>query len=206
MRYGGWVGGGGLCVCMWEGGGGGGGVIVDTVEFSKWRYFISINAVYVNARNMESCSQGAIWNILDTYREMEHLKLCPKHYNDFIMGVIASQITSLTIVYSIVYSCADQRKNKCFASLTFVRSPVISPHKGPVTRKMFPFYDVIISLNRRVCSILSRLFLFQSNAHELIKIFFIKIVNNCKWYYLKGIRLRITFFGDNKLGQVAFTM
>ena len=32
------------------------------------------------------------------------------HYNDVIMGEIASQITSLTIIYSIVYSDADQRK------------------------------------------------------------------------------------------------
>ena len=43
------------------------------------------------------------------------------HYNDVIMGVIASQITSLTIVYSIVYSDADQRKHQSSASLAFVR-------------------------------------------------------------------------------------
>ena len=39
------------------------------------------------------------------------------HYNDVIMGAIASQITSLTIVYSIVYSDADQRKHQSSASL-----------------------------------------------------------------------------------------
>ena len=33
------------------------------------------------------------------------------HYNDVTMGAIASQTTSLTIVYSIVYSDADQRKH-----------------------------------------------------------------------------------------------
>ena len=64
------------------------------------------------------------------------------------MGTIASQITSLTIVYSIVYSGADQRKHQSSASLTFVwgihRGPVNSPHKWPVTRKMFPFDDVIM--------------------------------------------------------------
>ena len=43
------------------------------------------------------------------------------HYNDVIMGAIASQITSLTIVYSIVYSDADQRKHQSSASLAFVR-------------------------------------------------------------------------------------
>ena len=64
------------------------------------------------------------------------------------MGAIASQITSLTIVYSIVYSDADQRKHQNSASLAFVRGihrrPVNSPHKWPVTRKMFPFDDVIM--------------------------------------------------------------
>ena len=70
------------------------------------------------------------------------------HYNDVIMGTIAPQITSLTIVYSIVYSDADQRKHQSSASLAFVRGihrgPVNSPHKWPVTRKIFPFDDVIM--------------------------------------------------------------
>ena len=65
------------------------------------------------------------------------------------MGTIASQITSFTIVYSIVYSDADHRKHQSSASLAFVcgihRGPVNSPHKWPVTRKMFPFDDVVIS-------------------------------------------------------------
>ena len=66
------------------------------------------------------------------------------------MGTMASQITSLTIVYSIVYSGADQRKIQSSTSLAFVRGihwwPVNSPHKGPVTRKMFPFDDDVIML------------------------------------------------------------
>ena len=70
------------------------------------------------------------------------------HYGDVIMSVIASQITSLTIVYSSIYSGADQRKHQSSASLAFVkgihRRPVNSPHKGPVTREMFPFDDVIM--------------------------------------------------------------
>ena len=44
---------------------------------------------------------------------------------------------------------ADQRKHQSSASLAFVwgihRWPVNFPHKGPVTRKMFPFDDVITS-------------------------------------------------------------
>ena len=74
------------------------------------------------------------------------------HYGDVIMGMVASQINSLTIVYSIVYSDADQRKQQSSASLAFVqgihRGPVNSPHKWPVTRKMFPFDDVIKSIIR----------------------------------------------------------
>ena len=69
------------------------------------------------------------------------------HYTDVVMGTIASQITSLTIVYSTVYSDADQRKHQSSASLAFVcgihRGPVNSPHKWPV---MFPFDDVIMKI------------------------------------------------------------
>ena len=62
-----------------------------------------------------------------------HLQLAWKgHYNDIIMGTMASQITSLTIVYSIVYSGTDQRKHQSSASLAFVRGihqgQVNSPH------------------------------------------------------------------------------
>ena len=73
------------------------------------------------------------------------------HYNDVIMGATASQITSLTIVYSTVYLGADQRKHQNSASLTFVlgihRWPVNSPDKGPVTRKVFPFDYVTMCQN-----------------------------------------------------------
>ena len=60
----------------------------------------------------------------------------------YIMGAMASQITGVSIVCSAVCSGADGRKHQSFASLAFVRLihrwPVDSPHKGPVTRKMFP--------------------------------------------------------------------
>ena len=64
------------------------------------------------------------------------------------MSLMASQITSLTIIYLTAYWGADQRKHQSSASLAFVRGihrrPVNSPHKWPVTRKMFPFDDVIM--------------------------------------------------------------
>ena len=69
------------------------------------------------------------------------------HYSDIIMSMM-SQITSLTIVYSTVYSGADRRKHQSSASLAFVRGihgwPVNSPHKGPVMWKMLPFDDIIM--------------------------------------------------------------
>ena len=65
------------------------------------------------------------------------------------MNAMASQITGVSIVYSSVCSDADQRKHQSSASQAFVRgyhrSPVDSPHKGPVTWKMFPFDDVIMN-------------------------------------------------------------
>ena len=94
---------------------------------------------------------------------MELLQSCTKQsnwsnqnktdYTDVIMGTMASQITSLTIVSSTVYSGTDQIKYYSSASLAFVREihrwPVNSPHKGPVTRKMFPFDDVIMKIRQR---------------------------------------------------------
>ena len=66
------------------------------------------------------------------------------HYCDVTMSSMASQITSLKIVYSSVYSVAVQRKHQSSASLAFLWGPVNSRHKWPVTRKMFPFDDIII--------------------------------------------------------------
>ena len=65
-----------------------------------------------------------------------------------MMGAMTFQIISVSSVYSSVCSSVDQRKHQSSAPLAFVRRihqwPVNSPHKGPVTRKMFPFDDVIM--------------------------------------------------------------
>ena len=57
------------------------------------------------------------------------------------MSAMASQITILMSVYSIVYSGADERKHQSSASLAFVREthrwPVIFPHKGQWRGKCF---------------------------------------------------------------------
>ena len=93
------------------------------------------------------------------------------HYNDVIMSALASQITSRTIVYSNFYSGADERKHQSSASLAFVREihrwPVNSPHKRPVTRKMFPFDDVIMKclLNSKSWNIIWKIILLLYNRH-----------------------------------------
>ena len=91
------------------------------------------------------------------------------------MGAMASQITSLTIVYSVVYSGADQGKHQSCASLAFVRGihrrSVNSLHKRPVTWKMLPSGDVIMPNHNKtltVCIILEN----NSNClteHRMLK-------------------------------------
>ena len=85
------------------------------------------------------------------------------HYSEVIMSTMASQITVLAIFYSTVYSGANQRKHQSSASMAFVRGihwwPVNSRHKGPVTRKMFPFDDVIMrkaNASLKACAHVSR--------------------------------------------------
>ena len=96
-----------------------------------------------------------------------------RHCSDVIMSSMTSWITSLTIVYSIVYSGPDQRKHQSSTSLAFVREshrwPVNSPHKGPVTRKKFPFYDVtMLGKNiRRHCRDVTMLWLGSQDTQSI---------------------------------------
>ena len=83
-------------------------------------------------------------------RKQEHMHTSLKvHYHDVIMDAMALQITSLTFVYSTVYSRHRSKKHQSSALLAFVqgihRWPMNSQHKEPVTRKTFPFDDVIMS-------------------------------------------------------------
>ena len=88
------------------------------------------------------------WQPDETFQCSHTLFWHNNHYGDVIMGAIASQITSLTSVYAILYSDEDQRKDQSSESLASVRGihrgPVNSPHKWPVRRKKFPFDDVIM--------------------------------------------------------------
>ena len=66
------------------------------------------------------------------------------------MSTMASQITSLTIVYSTVHSGADQRKHRSAALMAFVRGihrwPVHFPHKRASDAENVSIDDVIIKL------------------------------------------------------------
>ena len=79
-----------------------------------------------------------------------HIAITPELYSDVLMNAMASQITSISIVRPTVCSGAD-KKHQSSVSSAFVRGihrwPVDSPHKWPVTRKMFPFDDVIMCDN-----------------------------------------------------------
>ena len=66
------------------------------------------------------------------------------------MRAMASPITSLTIVNTTTYWGVNLRKHQRSAPRTFVRGihrwPANSPNKWPVTQKMFPFDDVIMTI------------------------------------------------------------
>ena len=116
------------------------------------------------------------------------------------MGTIASQITSLTIVYSTVYSDADERKHQSSGSLAFLRGihrgPVNSPHKWPGTRKMFPFDDVIMN---RVHSLLLGMWDIQNrrptdqsrgrNTENICESKIWLVYNRCLWCFQCNIIL-----------------
>ena len=122
------------------------------------QYSFSIDHSHTLANSNSTCPSAAIWQHRSKFL----------HYNDVIMGTIASQITSLTIVYSIVYSDADQRKHQSSASLAFVRGihgwPLKSPHKWPVTRKMSPFNDVIMTLTQVITSLTAPIHYLNKNG------------------------------------------
>ena len=77
------------------------------------------------------------------------LTISQHNCSDVIMSAMESQITVVSMVCSTVCSGADQRKHQSSTSLAFMRGihqwPVYSPNKGSVTRKMFPFDDVIMA-------------------------------------------------------------
>ena len=74
-------------------------------------------------------------------KEIVISKTVASHLSDVIMSVIATPITSV----SNVCPGANQQRSTTLAFFRGIhRLPVTSPHKRPVTRKMFPFDHVIM--------------------------------------------------------------
>ena len=101
----------------------------------------------------QSCAKALIWISSDIFHQL----ICREescHHNGVIMGAIESQIISLTIAYSIIFFRRRSKKTSKLrvTGLCAGNSPgtVNSPHKWPVTRKMFPFDDVIVSQTKHM--------------------------------------------------------
>ena len=102
-------------------------------------HWLSTSIFFIQLISMDNSGNGFIKYIRYVFVTTAGVVVSCNDYNDVIMGATASQTTSLSVVYSSVYSDADQRKHQN-------RWPVNSPHKWPVTRKMFPFDDVIMTI------------------------------------------------------------
>ena len=93
-----------------------------------------------------SLAKGLFWimkidRLVSEIISGQYCVFCGSHYFDVIMTTMASQITSLNIVYSTFYSDADQRKHQSTASLAFVwgihRDRWIPRTKGQLRGKCF---------------------------------------------------------------------
>ena len=117
-----------------------------------WGFFyVSLNKLLNKHSSGRRCdTPGPMWRHCNEYdwpkaivvTAMRGKLVDPKtHYGDVIMTMLASQITSLTVVYSIVYSGVNQRKHQSSASLAFVwgihRDRWIPHTKGQLRGKCF---------------------------------------------------------------------
>ena len=83
------------------------------MHISRWCKFIYIHSLKKKHDPAETCMLWFLHDfITDIFNCYKYRYWYIVHHNDVIMGAIASQITSLTIVYSTVYSDADQRKHQ----------------------------------------------------------------------------------------------
>ena len=106
---------------------------------------------------------------------------CPAfHYSDVVMGSMESQITSLTTVYSTVYSGADERKHQSSASLAFVRGIHRWP-QGPVTRK-----KVFIWLRHHVSVNFGGIYFVATDSTQILSLW-VNAWGVCRYHDMKGV-------------------
>ena len=118
--------------------------------------------LYLLGKQMTCFFIEIIWNIFGRFNETKSWKrsvwrhgwpvnatLQSNDYSDVIISAMASQFIGVSVVFSAICSSADQSKHQSSAPMAFVGGihgwPVDSPLKWPVTRKMFPFDDLIMN-------------------------------------------------------------
>ena len=145
--------------------------IISPQHFTCSYYVYNITRKHGNVFIMSLKNEGVAMEICKVV-------VMSRHYSDVLIGAMVPQITSITFVYSTVYSGADQRKQQSSALLAFVRGihrwPANSPHKWPVTRKMFPFDDVIM-IRQLPCCVM--LFWTHSKCRSLFILYIILHTN-----------------------------
>ena len=98
--------------------------IVTDIQ-SQYRIVLNTSLTLIISTKMSQSCQSQLrrmesWNCCKTPSALRDMEVGSTHYIDVIMTTMASQITSLTVVYSTFYSDADQRKHQSSASLAFV--------------------------------------------------------------------------------------
>ena len=110
---------------------------------NKFKWTLNQNENFVFQENVSETSAQSLSFCcnLNVLNEL-WLRVGSFHDCDAVMSAMASQITGASIVYITVCWGAEQRKYRNSAPLAFVRGihrwPVNSPHKGSLTRKIFP--------------------------------------------------------------------
>ena len=108
-------------------------IMIDILPQSLQRY-VQYHVILDCFITAPDCSYILSQNMVDesTYRRFMMMSsngnIFHVHYIDIIMSPMASQITSLTIVFSTVYSGIDQTKHESSTSLAYVRGI----HRGQV--------------------------------------------------------------------------
>ena len=98
--------------------------------------------------DLENKCWWMIWNTRGTFASNIVLKQLQNHYSRVIMSAMVSQITDLSRVCSIVYSGRLKKTTKLRVTglCEGIHRWPVNTRKGSVTRKIFPFDDVIICI------------------------------------------------------------
>ena len=118
-----------------------------------------------------------IWSNIDVDQSSCGISMILRHhYSDVAMYSVVSQIAGVSIVCPIFYLGAGQRKHQSSVSLAFVKGihrwPVNSPHKWPVTRKMLPFDDFIMTGTSQDVCLRNHLWFETQSKRQLREYFF----------------------------------